>query len=387
MGNIAEMLIGSAFQHAQDAPAGPDIAGSMAKGIELATHVEQVKNQRAQIEQKKQEQQLQKFEKVGNWIETAAKMPDGAAKKAFVNKYIPTGIQALGIGDQIDPSVLDMIKGDPNLGSFIVSRIRNGDDDLRVLTSPEGVASLAASPAYAQFGGVEALKSAVDDYRPKIEEAEKDRISQIEKMKRAEEIAKDKGGQRGITNLGDLRREVTSHPITKTTIQTAEAYDKIRSAFGGKPSPAGDISGVFAYMKMLDPASTVREGEQAQARNAAGVPDQIQNAYNKALKGETLNAKQRADFTNRAEQLYRNQYNRQVKLNQDFESVARSTGIDPKLIFAGTKFKAPPPEKGTRTYDIGGRKATREQAQGFLRANPQFKSSLSLEDLKEIEAD
>jgi len=39
---------------------------------------------------------------------------------------------------------------------------------------------------------------------------------------------------------------------------------------------------------MLDPGSVVRESEFATAQNAAGVPDQVRNMYNKVLSGTRL---------------------------------------------------------------------------------------------------
>ena len=46
---------------------------------------------------------------------------------------------------------------------------------------------------------------------------------------------------------------------------------------------AGDAAIVFGYMKMLDPTSVVREGEQATTRNAVGVPEAIRGMYNQRL--------------------------------------------------------------------------------------------------------
>lgn len=71
-----------------------------------------------------------------------------------------------------------------------------------------------------------------------------------------------------------------------------------------QPSAAGDLSLIFSYMRMLDPGSTVREGEFANAQNAAGVPDRIVNLYNKALNGERLAPEQRRDFLKQAGNIY-----------------------------------------------------------------------------------
>ncbi len=75
--------------------------------------------------------------------------------------------------------------------------------------------------------------------------------------------------------------------------KTDAAYRKIQTA---PKTAAGDMSLIFGYMKLLDPGSTVREGEFATAESAAGVPTRILNAYNRALSGERLADDQRKEF-------------------------------------------------------------------------------------------
>lgn len=104
----------------------------------------------------------------------------------------------------------------------------------------------------------------------------------------------------------ELRKEFDSLPEVKQFKDVSIAYDKIRSAIE-KPSAAGDVSLVYGYMKLLDPGSTVREGELAMAGQATGIPGQIVNAYNKAVSGERIGDAQRQDFLRQAEGLYRAQ--------------------------------------------------------------------------------
>jgi hypothetical protein len=56
-------------------------------------------------------------------------------------------------------------------------------------------------------------------------------------------------------------------------------------------------------MKVLDPGSTVREGEFANAQNAAGVPDRIRNLFNNWSKGQRLDENQRQDFITQAKKI------------------------------------------------------------------------------------
>jgi len=86
---------------------------------------------------------------------------------------------------------------------------------------------------------------------------------------------------------------------TKKEQEIALNYNAVLSATRD-PSPAGDLSLIFAYMKMLDPGSVVREGEFATAANTGSVPERIRAQYNKIISGERLTTGQRADFLGQA---------------------------------------------------------------------------------------
>lgn len=109
-------------------------------------------------------------------------------------------------------------------------------------------------------------------------------------------------------------------------ITTRDAYAKILSA---DASPAGDMSLVFGYMKMLDPGSSVREGEYATAENAASVPERIRTQYNKALTGEKLGEAQRQDFRKQAGGVYEAQLRGQKALMGQYTDLAKRYGTDP----------------------------------------------------------
>ena len=101
----------------------------------------------------------------------------------------------------------------------------------------------------------------------------------------------------------DLRKEFNALPDVKTFNDVDSAFLKVKSA-AGNPSAAGDLSAIFAYMKMLDPGSSVREGEFANAQNAGGIDAKIAAAYNNVLNGQRLTPDQRADFVKQAAGLH-----------------------------------------------------------------------------------
>lgn len=123
-----------------------------------------------------------------------------------------------------------------------------------------------------------------------------------------------------------LRKEVTQN--LKDDQGVLSMYRNVQSA-ASRPSAAGDLSLIFAFMKMLDPGSVVREQEFANAQNAAGVPDQVRNAYNKAISGQRLNPTQRQDFLNQAAQLATNAEGRITGTTRKYQDIARQYGYDP----------------------------------------------------------
>lgn len=126
-----------------------------------------------------------------------------------------------------------------------------------------------------------------------------------------------------------LRKEFQTE--TKTYNELKTNIDKIKAS-AKQDSAAGDISMIFAYMKMLDPTSVVREGEFATAQNAAGVPDRVMNLYNKAMKGERLNGDQRQDFIGTAESIFADEQKRFSDKSKYYSGLAESYGVDPKNV-------------------------------------------------------
>lgn len=144
-----------------------------------------------------------------------------------------------------------------------------------------------------------------------------------------------------------LRREITNQG--KVFTDTRDAYRRVETV-AANPSPAGDISLIFNFMKMLDPGSTVREGEFATAQNTTGVPDQIMNLYNRLREGYRLNEDQRNDFSSQARRLYSAQEKQHNQLIQNYTEIAKRKGIDPRNVILDTSSEpsVQPPKLGVR---------------------------------------
>ena len=100
-----------------------------------------------------------------------------------------------------------------------------------------------------------------------------------------------------------------------------------------------DIGIVFSYMKLLDPGSTVREGEQATARNSPGVPERIRNMYNRALTDDAplfgdTESPTRGKFIDAAQVLYDNAKQDVLNSGKFYVNMAEKGGLDPESVVA-----------------------------------------------------
>lgn len=132
------------------------------------------------------------------------------------------------------------------------------------------------------------------------------------------------GDEADVKSEAGLRKEFSK--LSGPFITIRDSFTRITSL---DQTAAGDLGLIFSFMKMLDPGSVVREGEQATARNAAGVPDRIRNIYNRIITGEALGADQREDFRTQAGNIYRAELNAHERLEKSFRSISdRTKGVD-----------------------------------------------------------
>lgn len=135
--------------------------------------------------------------------------------------------------------------------------------------------------------------------------------------------------QKVVTTLADDLRQ---QPITKDYSTIKQSIGTLETA-KTTPSAAGDIAMVFSYMKILDPNSTVREGEFATAENAAGIPDQIRNQWNKILiNGERLGDEQRQDFYSTAKAIGTQKQKEYAIQVNTIVNRAEAAGVDPRYV-------------------------------------------------------
>ena len=134
--------------------------------------------------------------------------------------------------------------------------------------------------------------------------------------------------------IGDYRQQFFGMPEVRDFREVANSARQIIALAEGARTEnderaMSDMALVFSFMKVLDPTSSVREGEYASARNAAGIPDRIRTAYNNLINGEGLSPTQRAEMSRVARTLYNQRltgYNEMAKI---YSGLITDAGGDP----------------------------------------------------------
>lgn len=164
------------------------------------------------------------------------------------------------------------------------------------------------------------------------------RGNKAEAQKLALELASgDPDAKKEVFAGGDtLRKEFISQ--TKDFATIASAMRKIDAA-ADLQTPQGDMSLIFAYMKALDPGSTVREGEYATAEQTRGLPANIVAYYNKALDGQKLTPDQRMGFVQAAGDLYDSQEGGLTQLENDYTEKAKRRNVNPADVIVQQRYQ------------------------------------------------
>lgn len=181
-------------------------------------------------------------------------------------------------------------------------------------TSGGAAEQFTLSPGQTRFQGSQPI--AFGGAKPEDPQAAEKRV--------ARDVAADKAK---FSQAATIRKEISS---------TAGDFDKIVGSFdrisASDDSGPGDLSMIFNFMKMLDPGSTVREGEFASAENAGGIPEKIRNTFNKLNTGERLTPRQRASFLSQSEKLFAKSKARHDKTIANFVKLASKFGLERDLV-------------------------------------------------------
>ena len=280
MATLSEMFIGD-IQKQNSEPLSKSDAGWQT-GIQLAQMKQQREQQMQQLQQKQQELQLAKYEKLGNWMDSYAKMPEGGAKKAFGDNFIPTGIKALGLEDKIDPTVMQMMLKDSDYATGVVGMIRDGRLTPTDLNDAEKMGKVY--PLAAQDGAAIAIS-----HGKEVADAYNQRLNDVSAEKRAEQAAKNAGnkaddqwGRFNEQRQIDLSKELIKNKIPQLTNTMQKINAAIPTGLDGWQK--GQQLPGFDGVNSRKPINSLK-GEALKLRQAA---EQAKNQIMALTSGQTV---------------------------------------------------------------------------------------------------
>lgn len=146
---------------------------------------------------------------------------------------------------------------------------------------------------------------------------------------RADAAAKLAAQKQGMETEEGLRKELMGNPVTKAAQEVASAFRNIQGAPGGG---AGDMSLLYSYLRLLDPGSTVREGEFATAGKAGGLPGQLQGYFNQLTAQGFLDDATRQQIKSEAGRLFQTRVKGYGQLKDSYRGLATGAGVDPSRV-------------------------------------------------------
>lgn len=137
--------------------------------------------------------------------------------------------------------------------------------------------------------------------------------------------------QKGVQNSGSLRDDYTKATLPFQT--QSDNMQKIANIAKQPGTPASDMALMVAYMKVLDPGVTVREGQYARLEDTAAIPDKVRDIYNSLVEGKSLKSltqTQRNQFLSAAANVYQGSQDRNKATSDVYTGIAKRQGLNPE---------------------------------------------------------
>jgi len=142
-----------------------------------------------------------------------------------------------------------------------------------------GAAVQAAQEAYTAAEEKKAATELAKQQRD-IEAAVRDQNFYIKMLELQAAQGKAKTGEKTELIKMEQSHRKEHSDMSKAFSEGNKYYQDVLNYSAPEQSAAADLALVFSFMKMLDPTSVVREGEQAQVVNLAAIPDKIRVLLN-----------------------------------------------------------------------------------------------------------
>lgn len=126
-----------------------------------------------------------------------------------------------------------------------------------------------------------------------------------------------------------LRKEYTARPDVRRADEVRAGAATVLSAFkqAQAGNPAADIALIFGYMKVLDPGSTVREGEYTTVRRTGGIPSEVWGLWQQVQGKAPLRPEVRQAILDQTIAKSQGELGQLARVNNEYTSISDHWGI------------------------------------------------------------
>jgi hypothetical protein len=276
-------------------------------------------------------------------VSDANTTPDasGLAEVAIQSQYRASPQDALRMAST--PQGVAALKGNPALAAALEQSMRQPEAE-------EFYAPTETAEGFVQFGkrgGRKDTGVAVSTKAPQPTElarllTERDALPPNDPRRATYDaaIASSTSSKAPVTNIdlgpkdtfkfeADLRGELKDK--LKEYGAVRDSYQKIENAL---KTGAGDIAVVYAFAKLNDPTSVVRESEFETVAKSGSLGQRIKNLVEQAQTGK-MNPELRENLRQQARQMYLAQQKQAEQIANQYRELATTYNLDPKKVLAG----------------------------------------------------
>lgn len=313
-----------------------DIFGKAVQGFQQGQQI--AANQQA-LEQKKEEAAYRREEQRQKSIIQGAAEVYGlpADQQMALLERRAARLEQENIPNNDTLEAIELLKTDPDAFNQTVKQAVTYGYRVGYLKQPEGGGYTESKiPGYAfnkATGRLEVADQSVVDKEAKKQAEEENR-----RLLKEDLDAQKTTFERAKTLRGEYDKKSADF------VKVRDAYARVEASVEN-PDAAGDLALIFNYMKMLDPGSTVREGEFATAEKAGGVDSTVINLYNRLRSGERLNENQRQMFQGRSKALLKAAETQNQKDRREILTLGKRYNLTEEDIFGNQEgTQRPKPE-------------------------------------------
>ena len=282
---------------------------------------------------KLEQQQLAEQQRIQGVIQGAVTKPQEIYGEDIMGQQVGEGMTAGGFDLQkAIPQLMGSAEGRKALGELVASQKAMGGETTSLA---EGAKLIRVNPITGKVETVaegapkqDAMPTSLREFMAAKNNPAYAKFLETQTTAKAPKVSVDLKDPTAVAMAG-LKLQSDIRQDFKGPKDTATAYQTMYNA-ATNPTQKGDTTMLYTFFKVLDPQSTVREGEIEMIKQSRSIPEKFKGMAQKLASGKTLLESERADLLNQAYQYVSNQQRGVTETIDMYKDYAKAFGLNPE---------------------------------------------------------